>query len=74
MQEAKKRLWEMEVQAQMAKQRLEVEEVKCRTLALQKQVQRDNKKADQEKARYEKEVAKLSKISLSHHTPVKNRQ
>ena len=57
---AKEQLRQSQIEADMAKQRLVAEETRRRTLQLQKQVQRDRKKADQEKARYEKEFKKLT--------------
>ena len=61
MQAAAQRLKETQVAAQNAKKRLQVEEARRKTLMLQKQLEKDNKRAEQEKIRYEREIAKQAK-------------
>ena len=61
MLEAKERLKETQLQAELAKKRLEAEEARRKTLTIKKQLDRDNKRAEQEKARYKREMAKINK-------------
>ena len=61
--EARKMLQEAQMEAETARWRLEVEEARRQALALRRQVEKDNKKAAQEKNRYKREVKKMSKVN-----------
>ena len=50
-------------EAELAKQRLEAEETRKKAIQLQKETQKDNRKAEQERARYEKTSIKNNNIS-----------
>ena len=52
----------MQAEAELAKKCLQAEETKRKTLALQKQVDKDNRRAEQEKARYVKDLQKTNKM------------
>ena len=62
MEIARQQLLQSQREAQLAKKRREAEETKRKTLLLQKQTEKDNKKAAQERARYEKDASNKNRV------------
>ena len=62
---------EAQREAGIVKKRLEAGETRRQTLLLQKQMEKDKKKAEQQKARYEKEISKLAQSQKIKAIPMK---
>ena len=60
---AKELLAQQEIEAQILAEKLETEERKCKAIKLQQQINRQQKKVQQEKVRYDKEIKKIGKTN-----------